>query len=234
MGVTTYCQRPAEAARKDKVGTILEINIEEVVIQKPDLVLATNLNQRTSIEKLRTLGVRVVVFPLARNFTQLCEQFLQLGKLIQKEKEAEKIVRAAKSRIEGVREAVRDFPRPRVFVQVGAKPLFAATKDYFIHDFIVLAGGRNIAEEAGAGLYSREKVIAADPDVILITTMGIAGQEERGKWERYGTLKAVQRDRIYIVDPDVYCTPTPLSFGETLREMAEIIHPGLAGKGSGK
>lgn len=230
VGVTTYCRRPPEARQKDKVGTILEINIEEVVIRKPDLVLATNLNQRASIKKLQSLGVRVVEFPLVENFEQLCEQFLRLGKLVGREREAREIIRRAKLQVGEVREAVRDLPRPKVFVQVGAKPLFAATEEYFIHDFIMLAGGKNITGEAGTGLYSREKVIAADPDIIIITTMGIAGEEERSRWERYKTLKAVRLKRIHIVDPDIYCTPTPLSFAEALAEIAEILHPGLKGE----
>ena len=126
VGVTTYCRRPPEARQKDKVGTILEINIEEVVIRNPDLVVATNLNQRASIEKLQGLGVRVVEFPLVENFERLCQQFLRLGKLIGREREARKIIHTAKLQVNDVREAVRDLPRPKVFVQVGAKPLFAA------------------------------------------------------------------------------------------------------------
>ena len=230
VGVTTYCRRPPEARQKDKVGTILEINIEEVVIRNPDLVVATNLNQRASIEKLQGLGVRVVEFPLVENFERLCQQFLRLGKLVGREREARKIINTAKLQVNDVREAVRDLPRPKVFVQVGAKPLFAATREYFIHDFIMLAGGTNITEDAGTGLYSREKVIAADPDIIIITTMGIAGEKERSRWQRHKSLKAVQFGRIYIVDPDTYCTPTPLSFAEALEEMAGILHPGLKGK----
>ena len=56
---------------------------------------------------------------------------------------------------------VKNLPKPKVFIQIGARPLFTATKDSFINDLIKLAGGINIASFAKTGLYSRERVIKA-------------------------------------------------------------------------
>jgi iron complex transport system substrate-binding protein len=109
---------------------------------------------------------------------------------------------------------------------VGAKPLFAVNRDYFLNDFIRLAGGINTSEEAGAGgLYSREKVLRDDPEIIIIAAMGLAAGEEKLTWEKFQTLRAVKNRRIFVVDPDKYCNPTPLSFGEALKEMVGILHP---------
>ena len=43
VGVTTYCNYPEEAKKKEKVGTINEISLEKVVELQPDLVLASSL-----------------------------------------------------------------------------------------------------------------------------------------------------------------------------------------------
>ena len=226
VGVTTYCRRPEEARKKEKVGTILEVTLEGIVIRKPDLVLATNLTDPRAVEKMKNLGIRVHQFPLARNFSELNQQFLELGRLVGKAALAEEIVSRARTEVNRISTELKDLPRPRVFVQVGAKPLFAVNRDYFLNDFIRLAGGINTSEEAGAGgLYSREKVIQDDPEIIIIAAMGIAADEEKRNWEKFKTLRAVKNGRIYIVDPDKYCNPTPLSFGEALKEMAGILHP---------
>jgi iron complex transport system substrate-binding protein len=226
VGVTTYCQRPEEAKKKDKVGTILEVNLEEIVVRKPDLVLALNLTNPRMIEKLDRLGVKVHRFPLARNFSELNQQFLELGRLVGRAEAAEKIVAQAETEVKRISAGIKDLPRVRVFVQVGAKPLFAVNRDYFLNDFIRLAGGINTAEEAGSGgLYSREQVIKDDPDVIIIAAMGLPAAGEKRTWEGFKDLQAVQNGRIYIVESDKYCNPTPLSFVEALREMISLLHP---------
>jgi len=226
VGVTTYCHRPEEARKKDKVGTVLEVNLEEIVIRKPDLVLAINLTDPRAVEKMKSLGIRVHRFSLARNFSELNQQFLELGRLVGKAELAEEIVSRARAEVNRISAGLKGLPRPRVFVQVGAKPLFAVNRDYFLNDFIRLAGGINTSEEAGAGgLYSREKVIQDDPEIIIIAAMGLAAEDEKRSWEGFKTLRAVKKRRIYIVDPDKYCNPTPLSFGEALKEMVGILHP---------
>ncbi|MDD5224223.1 MAG: helical backbone metal receptor [bacterium] len=226
VGVTTYCRRPEEAQKKDKVGTILEVNLEQIMVRKPDLVLALNLTDPRIIERLDGLGIKVHQFPLARNFSELNQQFLDLGRLIGKAEIAQEIVSRARAEVNRISSGLKDLPRPRVFVQVGAKPLFAVNRDYFLNDFIRLAGGINTAEEAGSGgLYSREQVIKDDPDVIIIAAMGLPAEEETRTWEGFKNLRAVQNGRIYIVDSDKYCNPTPLSFVEALREMISLLHP---------
>jgi iron complex transport system substrate-binding protein len=170
------------------------------------------------------LGIKVVDFPLAKGFSHLCGQFLELAGIVGKEKQATEIVRQAEIQVDMLKQEVRDFSRPKVFIQIGARPLFTATKESFFNDFIEFAGGINIASGAKSGLYSREKVLEDNPDIIIITTMGIAGEREKEIWRTFETLNAVKNNRIYIVDDYNFCSPTPLSFVEALEEMIEILH----------
>ncbi len=232
VGCTVYCQRPPEAKSKERIGTGIEISLEKVVSLKPDLVLAIPLTGHKTIEKLKNLGIKVVAFSTPKDFEGICKQFLELGKLVGKEKEAEDVVKKAGGRLVLIREKVKDLYRPKVLVQVGARPLFVATGRYFINDYIELGGGINVAKDAKEGIYSREQVLKANPDVIIIVTMGIAGEEEREMWKKYKTLNAVKNDRIFIVDSYNFCNPTPVSFVETLEEIVGIIHFEKKGKAS--
>ena len=103
--------------------------------------------------------------------------------------------------------------------------MFAATGRYFINDYIEFAGGINIAKDAKEGIYSREQVLKANPDVIIITTMGIAGEEEKELWQKYKVLNAVKNGQIYIIDTDKITSPTPMTFVKTLEEFVHILHP---------
>jgi iron complex transport system substrate-binding protein len=222
---TVYCVYPPEAKMKEKIGTAQKVNIEKVFNLKPDLVLATSLTNPKAKEKLKNLGIKVITFPAPRDFSQICEQFLELGKLVGKEEEAEKIVKGARYKATSIKKKVKDLSKPKVLVQVGAKPLWVAPKDSFINNFIEIAGGINVGPSGKNGLYSREEVLKRNPDVIIITTMGIVGKEEKKIWQKYKTINAVRNNRIYIVDSDKLCSPTPVSFVETLEEMVNILHP---------
>ncbi|MFH0791132.1 MAG: cobalamide ABC transporter substrate-binding protein, partial [Candidatus Omnitrophota bacterium] len=96
---------------------------------------------------------------------------------------------------------------------------------YFVNDYIEFAGAVNIAKEEKKGIYSKERVIMANPDVIIITTMGMAGEAEKKNWEQFPALSAVKSKRIYIINTEKLTSPTPASFVETLEELVAILHP---------
>jgi iron complex transport system substrate-binding protein len=226
VGVTIYCERPPAAKEKEKVGTVVEVDLERIVNLKPDLILATSLTDPRDKERLKDLGIRLVEFPYARDFSQVCEKFMELAALLGKEEEGWRIVREAKGRVEAVKERVKNLPRPKVFVQIGMKPLHTVTEESFIGDFIEFAGGVNVARASKSSLYSREQVVRDNPDVIIITTMGMAGQSEKEAWQKFKTINAVKDSRIYIIDAYRICSPTPVTFAEELEEIAGLLHPG--------
>ncbi len=224
VGVTIYCQRPPEAQSKEKVGTVVEVNVEKILSLRPDLVLASPLVDHRQVKKLRNLGVRVEVFQAPRDFQQLCNSFLELARLVKREREAREIIKRAKGKLQVIRERVKGFPRPRVFIQIGANPLVTAGGDSFINDFVALAGGVNIAHNIKTSVYSREEVIQRNPDIILVVTMGIVGEREKESWLKYKTVSAVKNRKTYTVDSYRFCSPTPLSFVETVEELVRLFH----------
>ena len=88
VGVTTYCVRPPEACAKEKIGNVTQVNIEKIVDLKPDLVLATSLTDHRAVESLKRLGIGVIVFDEPRSYAETNEQFLELGRIVGREREA--------------------------------------------------------------------------------------------------------------------------------------------------
>lgn len=226
IAVTTYCIRPKEAISKQKVGTVTEIDIEKIVSLRPDMVIATPLTNMKQVEKLKQLGVPIISLPPAEKFSDICSQFLELGRLTGKRDEVEEIIKNSNEKIKQIKDKVKNLRKIKVFVQIGANPLFTISKNSFINDYIELAGGENIASDSGAGFYSREVVLEKNPDAILIVGMGVSAEAEEKMWKRYKNLKAVQNNRIFIMDSYKICSPTPVSFAEVLEEMARTLRAG--------
>ena len=230
IGVTRYCTKPLQATEKEKVGTVVKVNLEKIIDLKPDLVIATSLTDLKAVEKLKNLGIKVITIQQAEDFSQICQQLLELGELVGKKKEADEIVYKAEGKINIIKKHVENLPQVHVFIQVGAKPLVTVNRNSFINNLIELAGGVNIAEspnDISYMAYSREKVLEADPDYIIIVTMGIAGEEEKKKWEAFKNLKAVENKSIYVINSYDICSLTPVTFVDTLRCIAGILHPNI-------
>jgi len=232
---TSYCVRPAAARKKQKIGSVMQISIEKIISLRPDLVLATGLTQPQQLQKLQDLGLRVVRFAQPDSFQAICTQFLQLGRLLGLEERAEQIVAQARREVQQVAQQVASLPAQKVFLQVGALPLFGSVSSSFTHEYITLAGGINVLADQSTGTTNYEKVIAGNPDVIIIAVMGTesgVAVREKEKWSAFSSIKAVQENRVHLIDPDLVCSPSPITFSQTLVLISGLIHPEMGAEQS--
>ncbi len=227
---TTYCVFPPDADLKEKIGTVTQMNVEKIISLNPDLVLANALTKQKQINTLESLGIRVVKFENSKTFSEMCRMTLKLGRVLGKEEKAKQIVADTRKEVDAVIAKTRNLPKKRVFIQIGIKPLHTAVKETFINEYIELAGGENIASNERSGVYSREKVLQENPDVIFIATMGsarTAGENEKAVWMKFKSINASRNNEIYILDPDIICSPTPVSFAKAVKEIAKLLHPDI-------
>ncbi|MDR1414349.1 MAG: ABC transporter substrate-binding protein [Odoribacteraceae bacterium] len=223
VGCTRYCETdPADAV--PVIADALSVNMERVALSRPDVVLASGLTHPRIVSGLERLGLKVTHLNQPCDFEEICHQLELLGELTGKQEVAAEINRASRERIEATARRVAAFAsRPAVFFQIGADPLFTALPGTFMHDYIVRAGGRNIAEGLSNGVVSREFVARSAPDAILITAMGTAGDRQEATWRAIGSLPASRAGRIFTLD-DSICSPTPMIFAETVEQIANLIH----------
>nr|WP_321401265.1 helical backbone metal receptor [uncultured Desulfobacter sp.] len=225
---TTYCTVPPEAAQKEKIGSVTQVNVEKIISLEPDLVIASPLSSEKQLKILVSQGLRVMEIRNPQNFEEMCTLTLNIAKALGKTDRAQVIVQQASADVDRVCEQVAGLRPRRVFIQIGLKPLHTVNKDLFINEYIRLANAVNIAEDHPSGIYSREAVIQQDPDVILLATMGSskkAAAFEKERWMTFPFLKAVKHNEIHVLDPEVICHPTPVSFAAGLRLVARLIHP---------
>ncbi len=224
VGITTYCNIP-QFEDREKIGTVMEANLEKIVTLKPDLLIATALTNPRTIQRLKSLDIRVVVFGEVKDFSQLCEQFLSLARIVNREQIGRDIILTVEEKVANLQEKVKNLSKPKAIVQIGANPLWVATKSSLINDFIELAGGINIGPTGENGLISREYVLKQNPDVIIIIEMGILAEKEKEIWARFKTINAVANKRIHIIDSYEIGSPTPISFVETLEKISQLLYP---------
>jgi iron complex transport system substrate-binding protein len=165
-----------------------------------------------------------------RNLDTVVDTVLEIGQLLNAATKAQHLADEMRARIERVRVRVAGtVQRPRVFFQIGTTPIVSAGTNTIIHELIVAAGGQNLADgPASYPRFSREQVLAFQPEVIIITSMTKDPDLERvsAEWRKYESLPAVRNNRIFIVDADLFDRPTPRLING-LETLAAIIHPEL-------
>lgn len=88
---------------------------------------------------------------------------------------------------------------PRVFLELYS-PFKTSGRDSYLNDLIELAGGRNVAADAtGSILFSGERLVQSDPDVVLLVA-GFATPEAFARRSGMGVLSAVKTGRVHTVE----------------------------------
>ena len=215
VGVSSYCDYPPEAVKKEKVGSFSQPNIEKILSLKPDYIFCTGIEQANIVGQLRKLKLNVFVAE-PQNLDQLFASIREMGLITNRVKEAEKIISKMKQDIKEVFLKVGLIPqesRPRVFFEVWYDPLMTAGKGSLIDEMVTTAGGINIASDINRpySIFSAEEVIKRNPDCIIISYMDknnpVEAVSRRFGWDR---IKAVKNKRIYNdIDQGLLLHPGP-------------------------
>lgn len=228
IAVTSYCNYPPQTKTKEVIGALSNPNIEKIYSLSPDLVLAINgINHPQTVEKLKNLGLEVKVLNKCHDFDDIKRNFTELGRIAGKRERADEIIKEIEIEINSVTQRIKDRRPVKVFWEIGARPLVSASAKSFANEFIRYAGGINIFANAPVEYpqISREDVLNKNPEVIMLVTMGNVTEAEKLRWQKFKDLEAVQNNRIYIINADKVCRPTPMGFLTGLKEVARFLHP---------
>ncbi len=222
VGCTSFCDL---ADNEDLVvGSAISMNTEKLLSLKPNVVIYTTMFKPNQIKRIEQLGIKTQLFASPKNWNETCEQFIRLGALVGKKQEARAYTDSCNSIMDSIIQTIPKGNKPKIFIEIGAKPLFTAIPNTFMQDYIDIIGGINIAADQTIGSISREKVIMKNPDIIIIVTMGIVSAEEKQIWESYTDLSATKNNKILVVDASLSCRPTPHNFLNTIIKLNELIY----------
>src|SRR5262249_14742486 len=150
------------------------------------------------------------------------------GGVVGRSAEARALSDRIRAGLDEVRAAAGRAPKVPALVVVWSDPLFVVGKDTFTSELLALAGGENVAQDAGVGFpkYSLERVLRRAPGVIVLGshTDGTPTAEALGYWQRWPTLPAVRAGRVHAVDGDLLFRPGP-RLVEGARALLSLFHP---------
>ncbi|MFB5674433.1 ABC transporter substrate-binding protein [Paenibacillus terreus] len=230
VGVSDYDDYPAAATSKPKMGGITKPNEEAIIAAQPDIVFTGISMSEEAVNKLRELGITIFKTD-PKTVEDVMNNITLYGKIMDRQKEAKAITDKMKADIAEVQQGIKNIgedQRLRVYVEFS--PGWTVGKGEFMDELITLAGGENIASDTeGWNQISEEKVIAANPDVILY---GKSVVDENGQTleqiikgrDGWGHINAIRNNRVFGLDDNLLSRPGP-RVTEGLKEVAKAIYP---------
>jgi iron complex transport system substrate-binding protein len=192
------------------VGDAAGIDIERVLGLRPDLVLAwATGNRATDVARLEALGLRVFRSE-PRTLEEVASTLRRIGQLAGTAQAADQAAR----RYEQALARISAEPQPRppaVFIQIWDVPLMTVNGQHLASSLVARCGGRNVfaALPVLAGSVSLEAVLAADPQLIIVTAAPGREQVQLAAWQRWPKLSAVAAGQVHAIDPDLMTRATP-------------------------
>lgn len=221
------------------VGTVKEPNLEEIIAAEPDFViLAADIAGQADLhEALAAAGIPHAYYR-TDTFDEYLAMLAQFCSLTGRQDLYEQYGLAVRSEIDTVLEAVAGQPSPTaLLVRAYSSGAKAKGADNLAGVILEDLGADNLVSRHESLLeeLSMEEIMAADPDFLLITTMGSSDEaamaymaevfETNPAWSG---LSAVKNGRYLLLPRDLFHYKPNARWGESYAYLANILYPDLS------
>lgn len=229
VGAVRFSDFPEAAKSIPRVGDVAMLDIEHILVMRPDLVVAWwHVTPELQLDKLRAFGI-AVYYSEPKKLADIPRALSDLGKLAGTEPVARKAATAFEARAERLRRNFAGRSQVPVFVQIWSSPLLTVNGQHLISEVIRVCGGVNVFADLAplVPTVGAEAVIAAHPEAIVTTrdTPTAEGAEELAIWQKLTHLPATARHNLIVLDSDTISRQSPriLEGAEALCEHLEEV-----------
>ena len=171
MGLSPFARDPVRswAAVRAKDLPVLSGTAEEIIMRRPDLVLADGYSRSATLQLIRAQNIPVEIFKPVTTIDEAKRQIARMGELL----EAHAL---AQSRIEAIDAALARLRAAALQGGLRVLPLsrrgWVEGRDTLLSGLLAAGGLKNAAAEAGfaaGGFISLEMIVTLRPDAIVIS-----------------------------------------------------------------
>jgi iron complex transport system substrate-binding protein len=222
VGVVRGSDHPQAARSLPVVGDAHALDVERILLARPDLVVAWPWTAPAQVEKLRARGVAVYTSD-PQTIDGIAASIERLGALAGTPEVAAVAARAFRDRLAAAVAGAR-ASGVRVFYAIWHEPLYTVGGRHLVSQAIAACGGENVfaALALPAPQVSVEAVIAARPQVIVAGTDDAKRPGWLDDWRRWPGIPAVRDGRLRVVDANLLHRPGPRFADGVAQLCAEI------------
>ena len=228
VGDTDYCDYPADAAKKHKVGGAINPNMEEVAALKPDVVLVVkSLNRLETVRALEQIGIPVYSTD-PHSVKDVVASMKKLSGVLGAQESGDVLNEKLEKRLGVVRAKLNGVAPKRAMFVVWTEPLISVGRKTFIADVLEQAGATSVVEsKQDWPQFSLEEAVRLQPEyLVFASSHSEAAQNDvealalRPGWS---AMNAVRNRRIALIS-DAINRPGPRIVA-AIEELARQLHP---------
>jgi iron complex transport system substrate-binding protein len=180
LGLSPYARDPVRSWNVAKASRfpLLSGEAEDVLVLKPDIVVAGRYTKRATRELLKQQGLRVVEFSAARSLDEVKAQLRQMGDLVQHPDRAAAEIK----RLDAAMAHARSVASARSYrVLAVSRRGWVSGGDNLATSLLSAVGLANAGGELGlkaGGYASLEAIVALKPDFLLVSDNGDFAEDE--------------------------------------------------------
>lgn len=180
-----------------------------------------------------TLSRRPIVALSGTTVEAILQGFIEVATALGRQDSGAALVLELRQKLTSLSQRVRGLPRPKVVCLEWIEPAFAMGN--WGPELVELAGGESLLGNPAAHstTLSLQSVIEADPEVLIVAPCGFSLERARAEMHvlaahpGFARMRAVQADRVYVADGNLYFNRSSPSLFETPELLAEMLHPGV-------
>ncbi|CAH1200527.1 Vitamin B12-binding protein [Paenibacillus plantiphilus] len=226
----------SSAEQVTQIGSIHEVDLEQITLLRPDVVLGSDPMNTKDIPVLEGIGSKVILTS-ANSVDEIKRQITLFGQLLRKEERAAAINKQIEAEVmEYSKLAVAD--KPRALLIYGAPGTFmAALPNSLSGNILELAGGFNIAADYPRlqsypqyAQMNTERIVEANPQAVFIMTHGKPEEvkqsfvKEMQTNPAWNNIDAVKQNKVEVLPSDLFGTNP----GTRIVDALAFMHDKLA------
>jgi len=228
VGDTDYCDYPADAQKKAKVGGTINPSLEEVAALRPDLVLVASINRFETLRALDELKIPTYATD-PHNISEIIASTEKLANVLGAADAGTALANDLEQRLAGLQRRVGELPARRVLFVVWKEPLISIGKNTFIADALSKAGAVSIVDATQDWPHlSLEEAVRLQPEFLVFTAphdekSAAAELPALSSLPGWRSLEAVKNHHVAVISEAVN-RPAPRIIS-AIEELARQLHP---------
>jgi iron complex transport system substrate-binding protein len=220
LATSEYSDEPAAARRVPRIGDSNAIDLERLVVLRPDVVVVwPGGNNAAQIGKITSLKIPIYQHRI-NALDDISESLRRMGALAGTQKEADAAAAGITARLQSLRARYAKKKPVRVLLQVWNRPIYTIGGKQIMSDVLRACGAENIfgdLPELGP-VVELEAVIARKPEMIIASAPREPAEEWAKDWKKFGDLPAVRTNNVIVFEDQRLSRlgPSVLDAGEAL------------------
>jgi iron complex transport system substrate-binding protein len=224
VGVSKWCKDVADVGRRPQVGDCWKMDVDEVMRLNPTILIGSVPFAPHTVAKLLVQPVTFVAIN-PRSLADIERGIRVLGRIVNRGKAAEKLIRKMKQELHAAAKAAHAKPAtrlPRVYCEAWPKPRISSPP--WVAELVEIAGGKMVV--ASGQRVTDEDVVAAKPDIIVLAWAAAGSRSQPASalqnpaWQ---DVPAIKNRRVFVIRDELLNTPGPPLI-QGAWELLRVIH----------